>query len=140
MIRERKYYELTKLMLLVLFFQGELCFCQEFSTTSKANISAAEYGKRINLTLNESQQFPDGLLIELVSFSHKKARVGGPTKATAYLTVSLDTLTEKILLSVHGADGTKKRLEYSRATWNKYTFHLKELDYEKAIELIVEKK
>ena len=78
--------------------------------------------------------FNDGLEVSLVSFSHKHPRKGGPTKATAYLKVSIGEQNKDILLSVFGsADSNEK--EYESKTWNGYKFELMALDYNESIEL-----
>ena len=84
--------------------------------------------------------FYDGLSIFLSSFSHKRPHTGGPTKATAYLNLAKENVTEQILLSVHGTDGKPRVEHYDSLLWNEYEFQLKSFNYDKDIELIVIKR
>lgn len=99
-----------------------------------------KYGDIFKLIINEEVSFDDGLSVLLVSFSHKHALVGGPTKATAYINLTKDNVVEQILLSVHGSEDKPEMEHYDFLIWKEYEFQLKGFNYDKDIELIVNKK
>ena len=98
------------------------------------------YGDIFKLNINKTASFDDGLSILLSSFSHKRPRTGGPTKATAYLNLAKGNVVEQILLSVHGTDDKPGVEHYDSRHWNEYEFQLKSFNYDKDIELIVNKR
>ncbi|WP_299211597.1 hypothetical protein [uncultured Aquimarina sp.] len=98
-----------------------------------------KYGTNIKLNLNEEIQFEDGLSIILKYFSHKRPYANGPTKATAYLILSKNKLTEEKSLSIHGIEG-KPDIHYDSLLWNEYEFQLKTFDYNESIEIIITKR
>lgn len=98
------------------------------------------YGDIFKLNINETASFDDGLSILLSSFSHKRPYTGGPTKATAYINLTKGNSVEQILLSVHGTDGKPLIEHYDSFLWNEYGFQLKSFNYDKDIELIVNKR
>jgi hypothetical protein len=70
--------------------------------------------------------------------------VGGPTKATAYLTISSGKLSEEITLSIHGIEGKSKSEDnltdaerYDSLSWKEYELQLKSFSYDQSIEIIV---
>jgi hypothetical protein len=98
-----------------------------------------KYGDIFKLNIKEEVCFEDGLSILLCSFSHKRSRVGGPTKATAYINLTKDDVVEQILLSVHGTEDKPKIERYNSLLWKEYEIQLKSFSYDKNIELIVTK-
>lgn len=102
------------------------------------------YGEIVEIKMNEALQFEDTLTVSLTAFSHKKPITGGPTKATAYLSLSHGDVREQITLSVHGVEGKPASdtgaQHYDAADWNNYQFQLKSFNYDKSIKIIVFKK
>ena len=98
------------------------------------------YGVIFKLIINEEASFDDGLSILLFSFSHKHSRVGGPTKATAYINLTKDNLVKQILLSVHGIEDNPEIEHFDSLIWEEYEFQLKSFNYDKNIELVIIKK
>ena len=99
-----------------------------------------KYGDIFKLNINETASFDDGLSVLLSSFSHKHSLTGGPTKATAYLNLAKENVTDQILLSVHGTDDKPEVEHFDSRPWNEYQFQLKSFNYDKDIELIVIKR
>ncbi len=97
-----------------------------------------KYGEVSILIINEKAHFKDSLTVLLTGFSHKEPYVGGPTKATAYFTVSRGDIIEKISISSHGRDGHPE-IYYDSLSWNKYEFNLKSMDYDNSINVIISK-
>jgi len=96
--------------------------------------------KSVQINMKEEVHFEDSLTVLLTSFSHKRPFVGGPTKATAYLTVIKDALSENIMLSIHGTEG-KADIEYfDTLVWKEYTFELKKFNYDTSVDIIISKK
>lgn len=98
------------------------------------------------LKINEPLQFNKELTIELTNFTHKRPYTGGPTKATAYLTVTQGKHREEVLLSEHGIqgktpqnDGLTEQQRYSTITWQGYRFQLKTFKYDESIGVIITK-
>ena len=105
-----------------------------------------KYDEQFVLMMKETVQFNDSLTLTLTDFSHKRPYRGGPTKATAYITVEKDGIQEEITLSIHGRegkspenDGLNESERYDTLQWNEYVFKLKEFLYDRSIELIVDK-
>lgn len=99
-----------------------------------------KYGVIFKLIINEEAFCDDGLSILLASFSHKHSRVGGPTKATAYINLTKDDVVEQILLSVHGKDDEPSVERFDSLVWKENEFQLKSFNYDRDIELIVTKR
>ena len=97
-----------------------------------------KYGEVSILIINEKADFKDSLTVLLTGFSHKEPYVGGPTKGTAYLTVSRGNMSEEINISVHGRDGHPE-IYYDSLNWNEYEFHLKSMDYDHSINVMISK-
>ena len=104
------------------------------------------YGSTVELEVHEKVQYDDGLSIVLRSFSHKKPSPGGPTKATAYLSLAKGTDSGEIRLSIHGVegkspaeDGLSDSQRYGMSQWNEYKFELKRFSYGRSIEIKVHK-
>ncbi len=104
--------------------------------------SNLKYGEIVKLIINEKSCFDDSLSITLTSFSHKRPRTGGPTKATAYLTLSKNDIDEEILLSVHGteSEGKANFERYDSLSWKEYEFRLSCFKYDQYIEVIITKR
>lgn len=99
------------------------------------------FGKIIELKLNKAVDFPDSLSVKLNSFSHKRAMTGGPTKATAYLMINREGMTDTIQLSVHGVENKPAQFDkYDTLQWKSYEFRLMKFSYDESIELIITKK
>ena len=125
----------------ILFITYLASFLLNIQTKCPAQVKPQNDKKstEIVLKLNVKTVFEDSLSITLNSFSHKRPLKGGPTKATAYLTVSKGNFTEKISLSVHGREGKTGNEEYDSLEWNDYIFELKELKYSESIRLKIDK-
>ncbi|MHA7055708.1 hypothetical protein ACWGOQ_0000705 [Aquimarina sp. M1] len=123
---------------LTLLFISFSIYCQTPTYNQTAPTMDSKYGVNIKLTIHEEVQFEDDLLIVLTSFSHKHSFLGGPTKATAHITLFKNKTPEEKSLSVHGIEG-KPDLTYDTLRWNEYEFHLKAFNYDESIEIIVHK-
>ena len=99
-----------------------------------------EYGIINELKIKTPALYKDSLAITLNSFSHKKPHPGGPTKATAYLSVTKQGVTEQITLSVHGTEGKSEFEDFDILVWKEYVFQLKKFDYDVSISLVISKK
>jgi hypothetical protein len=106
-----------------------------------------QFGELFELKINEKVHFEDSLTILLTSFSHKRPYIGGPTKATAYLSLSKGDVSEEITLSVHGVEGKSESEDglsdlerYDSMSWMEYKFQLKSLHYDESIKIIISKK
>ncbi len=140
-------FQLKTIFISVFLFSNTVIHCQHYSKGLNMNKEKCKYDEIIELKLNEKVYFEDSLSIILTHFSHKLPYVGGPTKSTAYLTVSKDTLSEEISLSVHGIqgksaceDGLSDHERYECLVWQEYEFQLKNLVYDKSIEILFLKK
>jgi len=94
--------------------------------------------------IHEKVLIGNSLSAELNSFSHKRPYAGGPTKATAYLTVSSVAMAEEIMLSVYGIQGKSEPEDllsdaerYDLSIWRNYKISLKSFNYDSSIEIIV---
>ncbi len=132
---------MKKLSLFVLaFLSMPLAYSQHLNTMDQANEHAQLFGKNFELKINEVIRLTDSLSVRLFSFSHKYAMTGGPTKATAYLAVSANGLSDTIQLSVHGGSGKSPQMErYDTLKWKVYKFKLTKFNYDKSIELMITK-
>ncbi|MFH1125878.1 MAG: hypothetical protein V1703_02025 [Candidatus Altiarchaeota archaeon] len=108
---------------------------------------AMEDPMKIELKIGEKAYLEDSISILLTSFSHKRPYTGGPTKATAYISLTKDNTSEEIMLSVHGIqgkseseDGLPDSERYDSKSWNGCEFRLTSFNYDKSIEIIVTKK
>ena len=133
-----------KKVIIVFLFAIFLVNFSAFSQTNMNEQKMNKYGDTLELKMNEKVYFDDSLSIILTNFSHKHPYTGGPTKATAYLSMSKDTLAEDITISVHGVsgkdednDGLSETNRYDTIQWQEYTIQLKKFDYDKSIEIIV---
>jgi len=97
----------------------------------------ATYGSTVTLQLGQPLHFEDGLSLELTSFSHKRARTGGPTKATAYVTLKKGGVTKTLLLSSHGVDGRPGPDTYDSLRWEAYHFQLTGFAYDRHIDVVI---
>lgn len=96
------------------------------------------FGKEFELKLNDTVHLTDSLSVMLTSFSHKHTMTGGPTKATAYLTVSMKGESDTIQLSVHGVQYQSDQLDkYDSLKWKGYEFNLTKFHYDRSIELMI---
>lgn len=105
------------------------------------------HGKLVELKMNMPVIFEDSLTLTLTSFSHKHAMTGGPTKATAYVTVMKEGQSDEIMLSVHGTENKVKNEngqvvfeEYDTIIWKDYKIDLQHFSYDDAISIVVSKK
>ncbi len=113
--------------------------------SGKAQV-ALTYGVTVELKVHEKVQYEDGLSIVLSSFSHKKPSPGGPTKASAYLSLANGANSGEVRLSIHGVEGKSRAVDglsdsqrYGRSHWNEYEFQLKRFSYGRSIEIKVHK-
>lgn len=134
---------MKKIIILFLFAIVTVNF-NVFSQTNMNEQKMNKYREIVALKMNEKVIFEDSISIILTNFSHKSPYTGGPTKATAYLSISKDTLVEDITISVHGVagkdegnDGLSETNRYDTIQWREYTIQLKKFDYDKSIEIIV---
>lgn len=125
----------------------QLAYGQTKTDTVRIEKPLACYETKVVLTLHETVTFADSLTLSLTSFSHKRPYTGGPTKATAYLSLTRHELARDLTLSVQGIDGQSQQEDgltederYDRVTWDEYEFQLIDFDYDKSIEIIVSKK
>ena len=123
----------------LLFFTC-IVYAQSLQNKQKMTNSNLKYGEVVKLNIKEKETFEDSLQIELIAFSHKRPRTGGPTKATAYLNVTKNNVPEQILLSVHGIDDKPEIERLDSLTWKEYEFQLKSFNYDRNIEVIVTKR
>ncbi len=115
-----------------------LGYSQRSNNMEAKNYQRYPFGKNFELKVNEVIHLADLLSVKLVSFSHKHARTGGPTKATAYLTVSMEGESDTIQLSVHGGGSNSAQFDrYDSLHWKGYEFKLTKFDYDKSIELMI---
>jgi hypothetical protein len=128
----------------VFLFSSPLTHCQTNTNGKKMNKVNFKYGEIVELKLNEKVHIENSLSVILTSFSHKRPYVGGPTKATAYLTISSGKLSEEIMLSIHGIEGKSKSEDnitdaerYDSLSWKEYDLQLKSFNYDQSIEIIV---
>ena len=126
------------LFLLIILFMSSSVYCQITNNRQKIAKMNFDYGENVKLNINEEIQFDDSLSILLTSFSHKHPYSGGPTKATAYITLSKNKISEEETLSIHGVSG-KSEKEYDTIHWNKYKIQLKAFNYDESIEVVVTK-
>lgn len=131
----------------VCLFSNQAIHSQEKSEKPESLKTKGLYGKIIQLKMNDKVQFDDSLTIILKSFSHKHPYIGGPTKATAYLSISKGTISDEILLSIHGVsgksetqDGLSDAERYDSLLWNGYEIQLKGFNYDTSIDVIILKK
>lgn len=124
------------LFFIVLLFMHSSGYSQDPNSSYETTKTKNKYGKTILLKIDEVIQFQDGLSISLHSFTHKHPYSGGPTKATAYITLSRKNQSEEETLSVHTSSGTTEE-EYDTIHWNNYEIELKAFDYDKFIEITV---
>lgn len=105
---------------------------------------AVSNGELITLALGREYLVKEDFSLKLVSFSHKRPMLGGPTKATAYIVVVRGDKSEQIELSQHGTEGkqTDALLEqgYDQIEWQQYLFTLKSMDYDRSVELLIHKR
>jgi hypothetical protein len=127
--------------LLLITFLFVLCnfyiFAQPtFAQTSKSIMKQSD---TVTLYINQPLQLFDSLDIVLTSFSHKHAMTGGPTKATAYVTISDKKDTINILLSEHGTDGKEEYHFDKPVIWKNWMFELTGFEYDKSITILFKK-
>jgi hypothetical protein len=101
-------------------------------------MNAVAFGEKVRVQLRESVEFPDGLRAELNYFSHKRPYTGGPTKATASMTLTSRRGEESFSLSIHGTQG-KPEIEYERRWLREYDFELVGWGYDAFVEIRVQR-
>ncbi len=139
-MRARKKTVFKSIVFLVaLLSYRTITYSQIKSDTTKMDTEIFKLNKSVQIKMNEEVHFEDSLTVLLTSFSHKRPYVGGPTKATAYFTVSKGNITERLGLSIGGTEGKSGIESYETIIWNEYTFELKQFNYDTAIEVIVSK-
>lgn len=116
-----------------------MMYSQIKSDTSRMATEIFKFNKSVQIKMNEEVHFEDSLTVLLTSFSHKRPFVGGPTKATAYLTVNKDSLSENIMLSIHGTEGKADTEYFDTLVWKEYTFELKKFNYDTSVDIIISK-
>lgn len=123
---------------LLLLFAHFITYSQDKSPLGLEKLNK-KYGDIIELKKGQLVQFEDSLQIVLALFSHKRPFPKGATKATAWLTISKDTTTEEITLSVHGIEGTAIAEYDEPVLCRGYKFELKSFDYDSSIKIVVNK-
>lgn len=128
-------------ILFLIFFISPTVYSQTLPNNQKVENTNLKYGVTEILKIDKKAYFDDGLAMTLTSFSHKRPYTGGPTKATAYITVSKGEITDNKTLSAHGteADGKPNLERYDSLIWKEYELQLRSFQYDKSIELIVTK-
>ncbi len=121
----------------LIFFSCPRIYSQTQTNNNQVENTNLKYGATVLLEIDKKAYFDDGLAVVLTSFSHKRPYTGGPTKATAYITLSKDQIIEEIKLSVHGTEGKTNDEKYDTLRWKEYQFQLKGIQYDKSIELVV---
>ncbi len=96
-------------------------------------------GIRIILKVKEKITLKDSLSITLTSFSHKADLNGHVMMGTAHITLSKDAVTEKKIISAltDEAKPPMEQNEYDILFWRAYEIQLKNLIYDKSIELLI---
>ena len=125
--------------LVLLLSSKAMMYSQIRSDTSKNASEIFTFNKSVQIKMNEDVHFEDSLTVLLTSFSHKRPYVGGPTKATAYLTVFKGELSESITLSIHGTEGKSDIERFDMLIWKEYTFELLEFNYDTSVDIIISK-
>lgn len=92
--------------------------------------------EKVSLQLQSSFQLRNGDKISLHSFSHKRPQVGGPTSASAYLTLESKKGREDFQLSVSGVEG-RPGTTYDRLFLRDREFVLTKWDYDRSVEFLV---
>ena len=110
----------------------------DLTKTSKMNKNTYKYGKVIELKINEKTYIDDSLSLILTSFSHKRSRVGGPTKATAYITAFEGDESEEINISFGTKSGREDTPWFGGAECYVHTIRLVErFNYGESIKITV---
>lgn len=113
---------------------------QSKSDTLKVKHKLSKFNTSVEIKMNETAYFADSLEVRLNYFSHKRPYVGGPTKATAYCTISKANITEESGFSIHGTEGKSGIEGYDTIEdWHGYKLELKEFSYDTSIHIIVSK-
>ena len=100
----------------------------------------SKFNKSVEIKIKETAYFADSLVVRLNYFSHKRPFVGGPTKATAYCTISKGSIIEESGFSIHGTEGKSGIEAYDTIEdWHGYKLELKEFNYDTSIHIIVSK-
>ncbi len=135
------------LLCLCFLFSIKSVYCQVKPKTQAKAAPFAEYDKKIKIVMNKKIYFNDSLSVILRSYSHKMPMENGPTKATAYLIVSKDKLSQEITLSVHGVEGKSEKQDglsnadrYENDRWKEYEFQLKAFKYDESVDVVVKRK
>ena len=99
-----------------------------------------KFNKSVEIKIKETTYFADSLEVRLNYFTHKRPFVGGPTKATAFCTISKGNITSESGFSIYGTDGQPGIEEYDiLEDWHGYKLELKEFNYGSSIHIIVSK-
>ena len=112
--------------LLILFLNGY---------TNLAQSMRKEFGAKVRLTIDEGVVFEDGMRIELIEFFHEHDLELKSIDTFVQIRISNGSVVENEYLSIYGEEST-----YDSLVWNEYTIHLKEMYYDKAIVIVVERK
>ena len=99
-------------------------------------VSDAAFDAKVRVPLRGAAVFSDGLKVVLNGFSHKRPRVGGPTSASALMTLISARGEEPFRLSIDGTEG-KPGLEYERRFFREYEFALVGWGYDAFVEIVV---
>jgi len=130
----------NQLFQLVLWLKPTADFEKELKQNTKFMLGTYKNGltkstNMITLQLHKKADFNNTLSLELKSFSHKRPKTGGPTKATANIAVSKDGKSETVELSVHGTEGEKDDKTYDEIEWGNYSIKLLDLQYNTSVSL-----
>lgn len=139
-MRSRKKTVFNSIVFLVALLSFRtMMYSQIKPDTTKMAPQIFKLNMSVQINMKEEVHFEDSLTVLLTSFSHKRPFVGGPTKATAYLTVVKDALSENIMLSIHGTEGKSDIEHLDTLVWKEYTFELKKFNYDTSVDIIISK-
>ncbi len=102
----------------------------------------------LKLDINKKENLNNSLSLLLTRFSHKPSpEIGQAEKATAHLSLFQDNNYYEIMLSEHEIAGTPKNEDgisnierYDSLIWKEYFIQLKNISYDKSIEIAISKK
>lgn len=122
-----------------LIFSSTVLYSQDKPVPAEITDADFKKGVAVQLKIGQIKNF-DAFSMLLTSFSHKRPMIDGPTKATAYITISQGNISEEITLSIHGIQGKPEaESEYESILWKGYKFDLKRFNYDDFIQVVITK-